>query len=64
MNGHIATIHEGKKQFQCDICKAEFTSKGGMKGHLRTIHEGDKQFKCEICNACFNSPWTRETIQV
>ena len=42
MKGHIATIHEGKKQFKCDICNAEFTSKHGMKGHIAAIHEGKK----------------------
>ena len=31
MKRHIVTIHEGKKQFKCDICTAEFTSKHGMK---------------------------------
>ena len=34
MKGHIATIHEGKKEFKCDICTAEFTSKQGMKAHI------------------------------
>ena len=42
MKGHIATIHEGKKQFICDVCNAQFTSKHGMKGHIATIHEGKK----------------------
>ena len=31
---------EGKKQFKCDICNAEFTSKHGMRGHIVRIHEG------------------------
>ena len=28
MKGHIATVHEEKKQFQCDICNANFVQKG------------------------------------
>ena len=42
MNGHITTIHEGRKPFKCDICNAEFTSRQDMKGHITTIHEGKK----------------------
>ena len=42
MKGHIATIHEGKKQFKCDVCNAEFKTKQGMKGHILTIHEGNE----------------------
>ena len=41
------------KQFKCDICNAEFTSKHGMKGHIATIHGGKKAFKCVICEANF-----------
>ena len=40
MKGHITRIHEGKKQFKCAICNAQFTSKNGMKVHIATIHEG------------------------
>ena len=43
MKGHIAIIHDGKKkEFKCDNCNAEFTSKYGMKGHITRIHEGKK----------------------
>ena len=45
---HVATVHERKKPFKCDLCNAEFTSKQRMKGHIATIHEGEKQFKCDI----------------
>ena len=40
--GHIAAIHEGKKQFKCGICDKQFASKQGMKGHIATSHEGKK----------------------
>ena len=55
MKGHIATIHEGKKKFKCDICSSKFTSKQSMNIHIAVIHEGKKQFKCDICNAEFTS---------
>ena len=38
LNHHVAIVHEGEKQFKCDICNAQFTSKYGMKGHIAAIH--------------------------
>ena len=55
MNTHVSKAHEGKKEFKCANCSAEFTSKQGMKEHSSTIHEGKKQFKCGICNLEFTS---------
>ena len=57
MNKHIATVHEGKKQFKCDICNANFGQKGDRNRHVTTVHEGKKPFKCDICNAKFGK-WT------
>ena len=31
MKGHITRIHEGKQQFKCAICNAQFTSKNDRK---------------------------------
>ena len=45
MKKHVATVHEGKKAFKCDICKTDFTSKHDMKGHIKTFHEENKPFK-------------------
>ena len=47
---HVATVHEGQKQFKCDICNAKFGHKCNLNKH---VHEGKKQFKCDICNAHF-----------
>ena len=44
-------MHEGKKQFKCDICEAEFGQKVILNRHVATVHEGKKPFKCEICDA-------------
>ena len=44
---------EEKKQFQCEICNANFGRKGTLDRHVGTVHEGKKQFKCDICNGSF-----------
>ena len=34
MNVHIATVHQGKKPFKCEICHAAFGEKSKMKKHI------------------------------
>ena len=43
MMGHIETIHEGKKQFKCDICYVKFSKKGNLKKHVTIVHEVMKE---------------------
>ena len=62
MNNHVATVHEGKKQFQCDICSANFGEKGSLNKHVATVHEGKKEFKCDICNANFRQKGSLNTV--
>ena len=40
LNVHLASIHEGKKPFQCNLCETSFVQKGTLKKHLASIHEG------------------------
>ena len=55
LNSHVTTVHVGKKQFKCDICKTDFGRKYTLNNHIEAIHEGKKQFKCEICDTRFTS---------
>ena len=34
VNVHIASIHEGKKPFRCEICDQHFTQKGHIDKHI------------------------------
>ena len=38
MNGHIASVHEGKKPFKCDTCVASFTRKPNLNKHIVSAH--------------------------
>ena len=53
MDRHIASIHEGKKPFQCNICDATFVGKGGLNRHVASVHEKKKPFQCSICDSSF-----------
>ena len=46
---HVASIHEGKKPFKCDICDHSCSHKGNMKTHVASVHKVKKSFKCDIC---------------
>ena len=50
MKSHVASVHEGKKPFKCDICDYSCSQKGHMKTHVESVHEGKKSFKCDICD--------------
>ena len=50
---NIASGHEGKKQFKCDICNVKFGQMSKLKLHVATVHEGKRPFNCNICNANF-----------
>ena len=50
MKVHIASVHEGNKPFQCNICDASFVEKRGLNRHVASVHEKKKPFQCSICN--------------
>ena len=39
MKLHIATVHEGKKPYQCTECDRKFGSSGNLNTHLRKKHQ-------------------------
>ena len=45
MNKHIASVHEEKKPFKCDICDAKFANKPNLNRHIAAIHNGKKPYK-------------------
>ena len=51
---HIASVHEGKKPFKCQICDYSCTQKTDMTHHVSFVHEKKEPFKCDICSySCF-----------
>ena len=43
---HMAVHYE--KQFQCEVCKTEFTTSAALRQHMETFHNGELM-KCDLC---------------
>ena len=50
---HIERIHEGKKDFECNICNYSCGKISDLKVHIKLVHEGKKRLKCNICGRSF-----------
>ena len=56
LNLHIASVHEGKKPFKCEICDDQFELKHELNEHIASVHEEENQsahndcmMMCHIC---------------
>ena len=56
LNLHIASVHEGKKPFKCEICDDQFELKHELNEHIASVHEEENQSAhndCMImCHSC------------
>ena len=49
----IATQHEGKKPYNCEICNAGFSQNVQLRAHIAVVHQGKSPYSCPICNKEF-----------
>ena len=45
---HIETVHEGKRLYECKICKKSYTQKTHLNTHIEATHKMSKH-KCGQC---------------
>ena len=51
---HVASVHEGKKPFKCDLW-SQLARKYHLKKHLALVHEKKKPFKCDFSEPTLHS---------
>ena len=49
LTGHISTVHEKIKAFDCEYCGKFFAHKTSVKEHIIGIHLKKFPHKCKIC---------------
>ena len=50
MKKYVASVHEGKKPFQCKICEYSCPQRYHLKQHIASMHEREKPLSCQLCN--------------
>ena len=43
LRGHISSVHEGLKPFDCTFCKKSFSRKTNMAQHIKNVHDKKKK---------------------
>jgi KRAB domain-containing zinc finger protein len=46
---HKQTMHEGLKNWTCELCGKTYASKAALENHVKINHE-NKRFKCKLCD--------------
>ncbi|CAB0032205.1 unnamed protein product, partial [Trichogramma brassicae] len=50
---YSTTVHEGRKDYQCDKCEKRFGQKQQLIRHQKTVHEKRKDYECNNCEQTF-----------
>ena len=59
LKSHIEGVHEGIKNFTCNICDKSFSLHQSLKAHIKYYHESNgEENKCDLCNKTFTLPGT------
>ena len=55
INRHIKSVHEGKKQFECQVCDSYSSLKADMTKLVKSIHDEKRLFEWELCSITFSN---------
>ena len=54
LNTHIKNVHEGQKNYKCDLCDKAFSQQQKLMRHIKNLHKGQKNYKCDLCDKDFS----------
>ena len=55
MSKHIASVHEGKNHFKCEICDKSFFYKNDLNKHIASVQEGKKVSNVKYVTKAFSA---------
>jgi uncharacterized Zn-finger protein len=55
MINHSVVEIKSDRNFLCEICNNNFTTKGNLKNHILSIHKKIKPFKCDLCETSYTN---------
>ena len=50
---HMKTVHENRKDYQCEQCGKSYAQKDTLKKHENGVHFKMKPYECEICGKAY-----------
>eukprot|EP01069_Polyplicarium_translucidae_P000155 Polyplicarium_translucidae@DN1087_c0_g1_i1.p1 len=51
---HTRAVHQGRREFECEVCSVRFSKTTNLKAHMRT-HTDERPFKCGTCSKAFKA---------
>ena len=55
---HMKTVHQGAKDFCCELCGKSYTNNTSLQDHIRAQHEKKWEYKCSKCDKAYNTKRT------
>ena len=52
---HIQSVHEGRRDYNCNKCNKDFQSASYLRKHIQCVHEGRMDYKCKQCSEDFST---------
>ena len=50
---NIHILHEGHKDYKCEICEKSFTESKTLQNHIKIKHTGLLEHQCDICKKSY-----------
>ena len=55
LSNHMKTVHEGVKDYCCELCGKSYTNPSTLLSHKKTQHEKKREFQCTKCEKNYDT---------